>query len=49
MLYYWLFNLFIYSCYNDCNFQCINWLTDFTKIIALHNGYDEYNQPRVLS
>ena len=23
-----------------CIVQCINWLTDFTKIIASYNGYD---------
>ena len=45
-----IFNLFIDSCYSThAIVQSMNWFTDFTKIIAFHNGYDYYNQPRVLS
>ena len=43
MLYYFVlvFNLFIDLFYSThAIVQCINWLTDFTKIIAFHNGYD---------
>ena len=50
MLYNFLliFNLIIDSCYSThAIVQCCNWLTDFTKIIAFHNGYKLYNQPRV--
>ena len=41
MLYYFIliFNLFINSCYSTHDIvQCINWPTDFTKIIAFHNS-----------
>ena len=43
MLYYFflIFNILIDLCYSTSAIvQCNNWLTDFTKIIALHNGYD---------
>ena len=43
MLYYFLLivNLFIDSCYSThAIVQFIDWLTDFTKIIAFHNDYD---------